>query len=68
MTAAHYHDVTTAQAAARWEIARHAGIIRTALGGSFTTDASLAAALRSARELERAARELGLHLEALKDD
>jgi hypothetical protein len=63
-----HHTVTVPQAAARWEIIRHAGIIRTALGGSFTTDASLASALRSARELERAARELAAHLEAQSHD
>jgi hypothetical protein len=63
-----HHTVTVPQAAARWEIARHAGIIRTAFGASFTTDASLAAALRSARELERAARELAELLEAQSHD
>ena len=62
-----HRAVTTAHAAARWEIARHAGIIRTALGASFTTRHALASALRSARELERAARDLAILLETETD-
>lgn len=62
-----HRTVTTAHAAARWEIARHAQVIRTALGASFTTRAALASALRSARELERAARDLATLLETETD-
>ena len=53
-----YRTVTTAHAAARYEIIRYATIIRTALGASFTTTGSLQAAQRAARELQRAADEL----------
>lgn len=53
-----HRTVTTAHAAARFAIMRHAATIRTALGASFTTTGALQSALRSARELEREAGEL----------